>query len=300
MVTAVCWRVTGSRIPTRTDRACISLTSSRATSSTNFILRSISVNNATVSPGLLAGRATMPEHSAMTMPCRAASPGSNGCSNLCQALKPSSSLKIFLSDPPQQPSKVGVLLHHVAVLRLARVSRDRQWRPPLGRSRPVPSSFPGSLCPRNRQLPAPPLVRLVCEVPWDHVLLEQVALVVVCSGRNAFFVYNSLLKVGLRGRSLDMQPMNCLSKSFKLFSCSFDDFVQYRLVVGKFSVSSLHFCVSTLNWLTAPESLSLMAASRPSSSSILFSMAPLPRNTDNDFWHDKTTLEPTRTRWKND
>ena len=60
----------------------------------------------------------------MTMPCRAASPGSNRCFNLCQALKPSSSLKIFLSDPPQQPPKVGVLLHHVAVLRLPRVSSE--------------------------------------------------------------------------------------------------------------------------------------------------------------------------------
>ena len=95
---AVCWRVTESKIPTRDDRTCISLTSSPVTSSTNFILRSISVNNALVSPGLLAGRATMPESSAMTMPCRAASPGSNRCFNLCQALKPSSSLMLITTS----------------------------------------------------------------------------------------------------------------------------------------------------------------------------------------------------------
>ena len=40
------------------------------------------------------------------------------------------------------------------------------------------------------------------------------------------------------------------------------------------SVSSLNFCLPSLNWFTTSDSLSLMAVSRPSSSSILFSIAP--------------------------
>ena len=83
-------------------------------------------------------------------------------------------------------------------------------------------------------MPAPPHVRLVCEVLWDHALLGQVALVVVYSRYIAFQVYNSLLKVGHRVCNLDMQSMNCLSKSFKLLSCSFDDSVKYKLVLGTF------------------------------------------------------------------
>ena len=92
---AVCWR--GHRIqdPTSTDRACTSLTSSPVTSSTNFILRSICQTMQWFFQGASAVGPPRPRNSAMTMPCRAASPGSNRCFNLCQALKPSSSLMLI-------------------------------------------------------------------------------------------------------------------------------------------------------------------------------------------------------------
>ena len=64
------WRVTGSKIPTNIDRACISQTPSPVTSSTNFILPSISVKKAIVSLGPLLGRATIRVVVSISANCR--------------------------------------------------------------------------------------------------------------------------------------------------------------------------------------------------------------------------------------
>ena len=109
---------------------------------------------------------------------------------LCQALNPSSSLTLIVTffDSP------SVILHHLFRL-LACLQRSSMTSVSWSTSA---STFfiPG--------VSVSPLVRLVCEVLWDHALLVRMALVVVRSGRSALQVCNSLLQVGQGVRSLVM------------------------------------------------------------------------------------------------
>ena len=85
---AVCCLVVGSRIPTSTDFAWFSLTSSPVTSSTIFIFLSISVMRLRVSSVVFAGLATIPLKSINTMPCFDAKLGPNLMCSFCHALNP--------------------------------------------------------------------------------------------------------------------------------------------------------------------------------------------------------------------
>ena len=138
-----------------------------------------SVNNAIVSPRLLASRATMPENSAMTMPSRAASPGSNRRFNLWQALKPSSSLMLittfFDSLSVILRSSLQKLVcssitwpYFVSRACLERSSMTFRLLVDLAGTFFIPGVIVFHVV-GNFLLSAPPLVRLVCEVLWDQL-----------------------------------------------------------------------------------------------------------------------------------
>ena len=153
------------------------------------------------------------------------------------------------------------------------------------------------MCPRSRQLPP---VNSSTRPPWSVELLGIMLLSSPCCCMLQMNCFPSVQldvegwspcsqsRHAVHGPSNSLRAPSTTSCSASLCWANF----KLRLI--------LELLLVIVELFTAQDCLSLMAASRPSSSSILLSSAPLPRNTDNDFRNDKTTLEPTGMRWQND